>query len=75
MVIPRVLFGDLLVLGVDTGTRAVEESLYVTSSCCFGHVKADHDIVIEDSAVVALNETHSSHISSQIVNFIDSLDW
>ena len=69
-----VLWVQLLVLRIDASRRCIEESLDVLDTCSLQHVERDHGVIVHDGRVVGLNESHSTHIGSQVEDVIASID-
>jgi hypothetical protein len=63
----------LLVFGINTRRRGVEEALHTLAASSLGHVERDHDVVVQDRCVVALDETHASHIGSKVEHPLTTL--
>mmetsp|Transcript_39068 Transcript_39068/g.91253 ORF Transcript_39068/g.91253 Transcript_39068/m.91253 type:complete len:414 (+) Transcript_39068:194-1435(+) len=70
----RVRGVELLVLGVDAGRRGVEEALDAALARGLHHVEGDHGVVVQDARVVALDEAHAAHVSSEIEHPVRTLD-
>mmetsp|Transcript_15757 Transcript_15757/g.45023 ORF Transcript_15757/g.45023 Transcript_15757/m.45023 type:complete len:207 (-) Transcript_15757:58-678(-) len=65
---------ELLSLRVDAGRRSVKQALDLGNPAGLHHVEGDHRVVVHDDRVVALDESHTTHVSSKVEHVVATRD-
>lgn len=65
---------ELLSLRVNAGRRGVEQALDLGNPAGFHHIKGDHRVVVHDDRVVALDESHPTHVGGKVEHVVATLN-
>ena len=64
----------LLPLGVNAGRRGVEQALDLGDPAGLHHVEGDHRVIVHDDRVIALDESHTTHVGGEVEHMVATLD-
>lgn len=64
---------ELLSFRIDASRRRVEKALDLGNPAGFHHVEGNHRVIVHDDGMVALDESHATHVGSKVEHMVTAL--